>query len=253
MTYPWNAKRNALKKSMASLASVLKSKGSNKAVNQAATAEALRIDSLHRSLEISFNKIAKRYGKRAYLARFKSPTHTLAGKYTPTAIALLDFLLEQDIIVDRWILAQAELLRLPHFNLYHCYGESALKRYTDWESKQVKKFPRKENRDKQTDSAQEIIRLNIMDGHASALSWIPQLKQINPPSLSTALFYLLPYLQGWYVLSYDTFREDVMESGLCDQKHLLLLWGKYKRSKILQELCKSTLEKAEQQLGKLVW
>lgn len=253
MSFAWTARRNAEKKRIAQLASCVKSKSADKSVRLAALNSASQIDMRHRTLEVAFNKIAGRSGKRAYLARFKTPIHTLSGKYTPTAMALLDFLIESNIEMGRWLLAQAELIKVPYFNLYQCYGEPALERYNAWEAKQVKKFPRKENRDKQTDSVHETIRLSIMDGHIAALSWIPQLKQINPPTVSTALYFLLPNLQGWYVLCYQSFREDVMDSGLCDQKPLLDRWNKYKRSKAIQQLCAATLEKAESQLGKLAW
>lgn len=253
MGFAWTARRNAEKKRLAQIASCLKSKSSDKEMRTAANNSALFVDSRHRTLEVTFNKIAAKARKKSYLARFKSPIHTLSGKYTPTAMMLLDFLLENDIEVGRWILAQAELLKQPHFNLYHCYGETALKRYNDWESKQVKKFPRKENRDKQTDSIHESIRLSIMEGHIAALSWIPQLKLVRPPDVSTALYYLLPHIHGWYALCYAPFREDVMESGLCDEKHMVEQWGKYKRSRVIQELCDATLEKVIQQLGKLAW
>jgi hypothetical protein len=197
--------------------------------------------------------MAIKTNKRAYLNRFKTPIHTLGGKYTPTALALLEFVDTHNIQLDRWILAQAELIKKEFFNLYMCYGEPALDRYEAWEARQGNKYLRKVDREKQTDSTLQDIAHSIQRGHVAAISWIPQLQKIEPPSLAAALFFLLPNLQGWYALSYETFRTEVMESGLCDQKHMVAWWGKYKRSKLIQETCAKALVDAQNIHGKLEW
>lgn len=253
MSFEWNKCRNAANRRVKQTLAILNSKTATKNETAAANKLAAMWDMDSRRVESAFNKIATRYNKRAFMQRFKTPLHTLSGKYTPTAIALLEYCDQTGIKVDRWILAQAELIKQPHFNLYMCFGENAEERYKAWEQKQDVKFVKAEHKANQTNSKFQEIQDSIVSGHMAALSWIPQLKKIKPPSLAAALFWLLPNIQGWYCLCYEEFRSEVMEGGLCDAHHMIEWYNKLKRSPSLRQVMADALRQAEIEYGKLEW
>lgn len=253
MMVEWDKARKAHAKRLKQLLKVLNSKASDKSALQSANRLALMFETDHRRVEISFNKISARCNKKAFLHRYKTPVHALSGKYMPTVLGLLEYLDANGLDLDRWILAQAECIKQTFFNLYMCYGEAAFKRYTDWERRQGNKIVKKVDREKQTDSNLEVIRNSVIAGHIAALSWIPQLSKIGAPDVPTALFFLLPNIQGWYALAYLGFRDEVMETGLCDSPHMVKWWNKYKRSKLIRDTCDKALAYAEVKHGRLEW
>lgn len=253
MEFNWVAVRKQHKKQLSNSVKVIKSKKSDAVTLNAANTKAMLTERKYRAIEAAFNKIVSRSGKRSRLVSFKTPVHSLSGKYTPTALALLDFLHGSQIKLDRWILAQVETTTHSFVNLYMCYGSNAYDRYVHWENKQEKKFVRTVDKEDQTNSEWEDIASSIHRGHVAAMSWIPQLEKIQPPGLAAALFFLLPNIQGRYCLAYKEFRQEVMDTGLCDAPHMVGWYKEYAKSPALRNVYTKALLHAIEIHGPLSW
>jgi len=176
------------------------------------------------------------------------------NKYTPTVMALTAYCHEHDISLKRWCLAQARLIKATRFfTLYQCFGENALSRYADWEDKEQKKALRKEEIERSTTSAYDVIRHSIIANHRDALKWLPVLSGLKPPSKAAGLLYMFPQVSGWYLIAHKEFREDVLDTGFCTEPNLLKLYKRYKNSQNVRQICEETLTQAISQLGPLRW
>jgi len=200
----------------------------------------------------SFNKIAYLKKKRGYLPPFKTPENYVGGKYTPTALALLNYITASNIDIDRWMLAQADCIRIQYFTLYHCFGESAQKRYEDWEKRQERKFIRTEDKKAVTNSLERNLRNRVSKGHVEALKWSDRLIELQTPSLAEALWYLYPQVQSWYLLCYPEFRE-LVEAGIIDNPRIQDQLKRFNRSSVIQGACLEALMIAITEHGPLKW
>lgn len=201
----------------------------------------------------AFNKIARAGHRGGYMRPIDGSRALLNNKYLPTCLAILELTQGQDIDLERWILAQAETIRIPHFTLFHCYGYNALSRYESWEAKQHKKFLKTSERSAQTDSKEKTISKSVLDGHLTALKWQSALLEIEAPTLSVALWYLWPSVSVWYLLAHEEFRKDILETGLCTTPMLISRWKTYQRSPRIQDACGDALDEAVAQHGRLQW
>jgi hypothetical protein len=177
----------------------------------------------------------------------------LGHKYSSTLISIYTFTHAQKIPLDRWFKAQFDTLgqRVRTLTPYVCYGHNAYKRYLDWEAKQSQRYASHREKDKAITSPEKAIIRSIRDSHRHALTWYSVLKQLQPPNIAAVLAFLYPHVSSWYVLSYQEFREQVMEPHVLVGDLLEKRWGKWKRSPKIQQLCKETLERVIETYGKL--
>jgi hypothetical protein len=202
----------------------------------------------------SYNKIAGKSNRHMYLQDIKGGYRdVLNHKYLGVTLSIMQLLSEEQIELDRWMLAQSETLTIPVFTLYQCYGYNALSRYSRWESKQQTKFQNEEDRSAQTYSKERAIHRSIAESHQTALKWTETLKQIEPPSEGAALWYLWPSVSVWYLLAHKAFTDEVMMSGFVANASLYKKWKLYLRSPHIQEVCKQALQDAEAAYGRWVW
>lgn len=213
----------------------------------------LRLCHVYNSVTEGFNKICWKTNRPGYMKPITQVSQVLSSKYTATILSILDVISSQDIQLERWILAQAETIRIPYFSLHHCWGANALSRYESWEARQQKKFLKTAERDEQTDSKYKTIEKSVSESHQTALKWARTLSQIDAPSLSVALWYLWPAVSAWYLLSYDEFRKDIMEPGVCTTPVLVKQWKQYTRSPRISRICETALRDAIAAYGKLSW
>lgn len=221
---------------------------------RAANISAGRVHHQVKAVSGSFN-VATRKSHKGYYATPETAGKTLENKYTATALAILEHVSSNNIELDRWMHAQVELLRkMPQaITLYHCYGVNAHQRYVDWEKKQTTRFIHSEDRKNATRGLDWEITRAIVRGHRQAHSWLPALREVSPPSLSAALLYMFPHISAWYCVSHECFRQDVLESGFYKEKNLIAVWGKFKRSKRIQEQCAKALAAVIERYGRLAW
>lgn len=220
---------------------------------RAAEITVARLSHAYHTVAREFNKIVRISHRHAYMKPLDDLRAVVNNKYLPTCLSVLDLTRDQKIDLGRWILAQSETIRIPHFTLFHCYGYNALSRYESWEAKQQKKYVQSSERSAQTDSKEKTITKSIMDAHVTALKWQSVLLEIEAPTLSVALWYLWPSVSVWYLLAHEEFCNDILETGLCTTPMLVSRWKTYLRSPRIQAVCIAALEMAQDQFGKLGW
>ncbi len=212
-----------------------------------------RLARIYHTVAKEFNKVCRRYNKNGHLRTLPDLRSVLNNKYMATALAIMEVCQQQKIDMGRFILAQAETVRIAHFTLFHCYGYNALSRYESWEAKQQKKFLASSERDAQTHSKETVIAQSVVESHLTALKWENTLLEIEAPTLSVVLWYLWPSVSVWYLLAHEDFRREILETGMCTTPMLVRRWKMFMRSPRVQAACESALREAEARYGKLKW
>lgn len=200
----------------------------------------------------AFNLAAKRHS-RGYWKTPVSVNGALESKYTPTALSILEIIAFHDIKLERWMMAQVDTLRKMGqvMTLFHCYGVNALARYNDWEARQKRTYVGTEDRMRRTKSDEWFINRAIIRAHKQVLAWMPVIKEYAPPALSAALFFMYPQISPWYCISYPCFREQIMDSGLCQEGQLSNCYQRFKKKPSIQEACESTLAAVIKEYGEV--
>jgi hypothetical protein len=209
------------------------------------TVTALRLTHLARITAIAFWRANTKAQKHHQLAYPKTVWQALAHKNTVTLLSIYHFAVAHHIPLEDWFLAQFDILsKMPQLWITCCQGQKAFERYTDWDKRQRNRYIKTEDRENSRASLQKSITRAILTGHKHARDWQTRILEVEPPSLSAALAFLHPAVTGWYLVAHECFRDDLLESGLIDDPHLMKLWERYLRSPQVRLFCKSALAEA---------